>query len=129
MLAIDTNIVVRFLTGDDPKQAAKAKALIEGEDIFVSATVLLEAEWVLRSAYGLAKGDVIRALGQFAGLPRVTLDDPARIARALSWAAAGMDFADSLHLAAAERCDALLTFDRRFQKSATHADGPPVRAP
>ena len=52
MLAVDTNVVVRYLTGDHPEQFANAKALIDGEDLFVCATVLLETEWVLRSVYG-----------------------------------------------------------------------------
>ena len=52
MLAVDTNVVVRYLTGDEVEQFAKAKALIDGEDVFVCTTVLLETEWVLRSLYG-----------------------------------------------------------------------------
>src|SRR3954447_1803360 len=51
MLAIDTNLVARYLTGDHPS-IEKAKAVIDGEEVFVSTTVMLEAEWVLRSAYG-----------------------------------------------------------------------------
>lgn len=129
MLAIDTNVIVRFLTGDEPAQAARAKALIEGQDIFVSATVLLEAEWVLRSAYGLEKAEVIAALVRLAGLPRLRLDDPVRISKALSWAGQGMDFADALHLAAAEACDAFVTFDRRMVKAKVATGGPPVRQP
>ena len=51
MLAVDTNLIVRYLTGDHPAQSAKARAVIEGEDVFISTTVLLETEWVLRSVY------------------------------------------------------------------------------
>jgi len=50
--AIDTNIVVRLLTADEPEQAAAAKRIIEHGDVFLGATVLLEAEWVLRAGYG-----------------------------------------------------------------------------
>jgi predicted nucleic acid-binding protein len=42
MLAIDTNLIVRYLTGDHPRQSAKAKALIDGNDVFVCTTVLLD---------------------------------------------------------------------------------------
>jgi predicted nucleic acid-binding protein len=52
MLAIDTNVVVRYLTGDDPDQAAKARRIVDGEAVLVTTTVLLETEWVLRGAYG-----------------------------------------------------------------------------
>jgi len=51
MLAIDTNIIIRYLTRDDPKQAAQARALIDREDVFVCMTVLLEAAWVLQATY------------------------------------------------------------------------------
>ena len=127
MLAIDANVVVRFLTGDEPAQAAIARALIEDQDTFVSATVMLEAEWVLRSGYGMAKADVIAALGRLAGLLRVELDDPARISKALSWAGQGMDFADALHLAAAQACEAFVTFDRRMAKANVEPSGAPLR--
>lgn len=49
--AIDTNILARLLTKDEPKQYATASALIQGGDILVATTVLLETEWVLRSSY------------------------------------------------------------------------------
>ena len=75
MLAIDTNLVVRYLTADHPEQSPKAKALIDGEDVFVCTTVLLESEWVLRSVYGFASFEVAKKLAAFAGLPSVTLED------------------------------------------------------
>ena len=114
MRALDTNIIVRYLTGDEPGQAARAKAVIDAGDVFVGTTVLLESEWVLRSAYGFSAKDVAAALRAFAGLPGVSVDSPAQLAEALDRAENGMDFADALHLGAAARCDALLTFDRRL---------------
>jgi predicted nucleic acid-binding protein len=75
MLAIDTNIVVRYLTADHPGQSPKAKALINSKDVFVCTTVLLETEWVLRSVYGFAPADIVKALAAFAGPSRVTLED------------------------------------------------------
>ena len=74
---------------------------------------------MLRSAYGLTPAEVARALGAFAGLPRVTLEDAMLIAKALDWTNRGMDFADALHLAKAEGCDAMVSFDRRFARTAT----------
>ena len=67
MLAIDTNVIVRYLTGDHPKQSARARAVIDGEDVFVATTVLLETEWVLRSAYAFDPAQVCKALRAFAG--------------------------------------------------------------
>ena len=114
MRAVDTNVVVRYLTGDDPGQAARAKAAIDAGNVFVSTTVLLESAWVLRSVYGLAGEEAAAALRAFSGLPGVSVESPDLIAEALGRAETGMDVADALHLGAAARCEALLTFDRRF---------------
>jgi predicted nucleic-acid-binding protein len=127
--AIDTNVVVRFLTGDDPNQAARARALIEAGDLFVATTVLLESEWVLRSAYGFSAKRIAGALRDLAGLPGVTLEDPALVARALDWAEAGLDFADALHLARAEGCTAFISFDTKLAKQAGQVAGIQVLAP
>jgi predicted nucleic-acid-binding protein len=116
MLAIDTNVVVRYLTGDDPKQTTKARALIDGTDVFVATTVLLETEWVLRSVYAFDANDIAAALTAFGGLERVTFEDPGASANALNWAGQGIDFADALHLARSEGCEAFATFDAKFAK-------------
>ena len=121
MRALDTNIVVRYVIGDDPEQAAKARAVVDAGPVFVSTTVLLECDWVLRSAYGFGGGEVAAALRAFAGLPSVSVESPASLAEALDRAATGMDFADALHLGAAARFEAMLTFDRRFIEMARDA--------
>ena len=118
MRAIDTNVLVGFLTKDDPKQYAKARALIEGGDIFIATTVLLEAEWVLRSGYEYARSDIISALRSFGGLAGVTLENSRATAQALEWAEAGMDFADALHLASSTRHGSFHTFDARLIRAA-----------
>ena len=124
MRAVDTNVVVRYLTGDDPGQSTRARAVIDAGDLFVCTTVLLETEWVLRGAYGLSPTKVVSALRAFAGLPGVSVESPDLIAEALDRAEKGMDFADALHLGAAGSCETMLTFDRRFIASAKDA---PVR--
>lgn len=128
MKAIDTNVVVRYLIGDDPGQVAKARAAIETGSIFVSTTVLLESEWVLRSVYGLARQDVAKALRAFSGLPNVSVESPNLLVEALDRAEKGMDFAAALHLGAAAHCEAMLTFDRRFIEAAGDA-APEVTEP
>ena len=118
MRAIDTNILVRYLTGDEPEQASRARSAVEEGDVFVSTTVLLESERVLRSVYGFAGREVATALRAFSGLPGVSVENPILISEALDLAETGMDFADALHLGAAAGCVALLTFDRKFIDSA-----------
>ena len=99
MLAIDTNLIVRYLVGDEPAQAVRARRLIDNNDVFVCTTVMLETEWVLRSAYGLPAAQCARSLTDFAGFPRVTLEDAAAVAKALAWMRLHIYFADALHLA------------------------------
>jgi predicted nucleic acid-binding protein len=119
MLAIDTNVVVRYLAGDHREQSRKARTLVDSDDIFVCTTVLLETERVLRSVYGLTSVEAATALSAFAGLQSVTLEDAPLAAKALDWVSQGMDFADALFLAKAKQCDAIATFDRSFARIAS----------
>ena len=129
MLAVDTNVVVRYLVNDDAAQAARVRRLVERHDVLVPLTVLLESEWVLRGVYGLAAADVVRALRAFAGLARVTVENPAVAAAALDWAEQGLDFADALHLAAAQAQQGFVTFDKALARAARRLGAPPVREP
>ncbi len=129
MLAIDTNLIIRYLVRDDPGQAARARKLIDNNDVFVCTTVILETEWVLRSVYGFSAAQCAKALTDFAGLPRVILEDTTCVAKALGWMRQGVDFADGLHLAKAEGCDVFVSFDQTFAKAANALGGIKVRAP
>ncbi len=124
MLAVDTNVIVRYLTGDDRQQAERAAAVIESGEIFVSRTVLLECDWVLRSVFGFTGKEAAEALRAFMGLPGVTFESPKQCAEALARTLAGMDFADALHLGAAAHCETMFTFDQGFIKATR---GVPVR--
>ena len=129
MLAIDTNIIVRYLTGDHPRQSVQAKTLIDTHEVFVCTTVFLETEWVLRSAYGFSAPKLAQGLRAFAGHPNVTLEDPAITAQALEWMEHGLDFADALHLAKSQDCEAFISFDRNFAKAANKLAIIKTRAP
>lgn len=127
MLAIDTNLIVRYLTGDHPRQSPRARALIDGEPVFAPVTVVLEVEWVLRSTYGYRPKEVTSALRAFAGLPTVTVEDSVIVAAALDLVEKGMDFADALHLGRSAHCEGFASFDRKFVKAAQAAGHPGVR--
>ena len=129
MHAVDTNVIVRYLTGDHPQQYARARGLIDTAPIYAATTVLLETEWVLRTAYGFTPEAMARALRGFAGLPTVTVQAPAQLKKALDWLEAGIDMADALHLAAAEGCDSFASFDRDLAKVANRVANIAVRAP
>lgn len=128
MIAVDTNVIVRYLTNDHPEQSPRARKLVDEQDVWVPTTVLLETECVLRSVYRYAPAQIAIALRKFGGLPRVTLEDAAVVARALDWAEQEMDFADALHLGAAPRCEAFATFDTDFIKAAGRASAGNVRS-
>jgi predicted nucleic acid-binding protein len=118
VIAIDTHVLVRLVVGDDPRQARRARKLLENHDVVVATTVLLEAEWVLRSAYGFDRIQIAGAFRRFLGLPQVAPDSPAAVARALDAYDAGLDFADALHLAATPKAETFFTFDRRLARTA-----------
>ena len=122
MIALDTNVLVRCLTLDDPGQVPAAKALLAHRGgVFVVKTVLLELEWVLRAAYKLTRPGIHSALGKLLGLPNLTMESPGQISQALEGYALGLDFADALHLAASPADEGLFTFDARFASVATAA--------
>jgi predicted nucleic-acid-binding protein len=116
MIAVDTNILVRFLVRDNPTQAGRAAALVRANEIWVSKTVLLETEWVLRSLYGFPPERLAGALRAVAGLPTMFLEDEVAVAKALHWFKEGLDFADALHLASAGNATQFATFDRKLAK-------------
>ncbi len=120
MRAVDTNILVRFLTADDPKQARTARRVMEAGDVFIGVTVILETECVLRAGYGFTPNVIATGLRGIGGLPGITIEEPAEVAQALDWMVEGMDFADALHLTRSNHCNAFVTFDKKL---ATRAKG------
>lgn len=115
MTALDTNVLVRVLTDDDPEQVEAARELLASDDTFwIPVTVLLETGWVLEAIYELGVPTVADGLRHFLGLPNVEVDRPQRIALALQWYEEGLDIADAVHLALSQDADRLATFDRAF---------------
>lgn len=118
MLAVDTNLVVRLLANDDTVQTRRAAALFANEQIFISKTVLLESEWVLRFSYELPPTVILPALRNIIGLPNVIVEQQSEIAEALDGFERGLDFADALHLASSRRAGRFATFDKKLIKRA-----------
>jgi predicted nucleic-acid-binding protein len=129
MIAVDTNIIVRLLTGDDAEQRARCQKLIAAERVFVSMTVVLETEWVLRSIYRHTPAQIADAFTNLLGLPNITVESPDFLASALRYVEAGLDFADALHLANAADCDGFVTFDQRLVQTAAALGIANVREP
>lgn len=122
MRALDTNVLVRFFVNDaDDKQAARqrpAAVAALSERAFVSVTVLLELEWVLRGFYALPRRDIARAMRALAGIEHITIDDRDAVLSALEAFDAGLDFADALHMARSARATTFATFDKRLAQRA-----------
>jgi predicted nucleic-acid-binding protein len=121
MIAVDTNILVRLLTGDDPKQAAAARTLFATEPIWIAKTVLLETGWVLRSLYGFEENAVSEAFTRLLGLRNVHAEDEQSVAAALALTSRGIEFADALHLSSRPHDAVLVSFDRLFIRRAKRA--------
>lgn len=118
MIAIDTNVLVRFLTRDDKIQHAEAEELLRNETIFIPDTVFLESEWVLRFSYRYQPDAVSLSFRKLLGLPNVNVTNPGLLFKAIEWHESGLDFADALHLAASHECKEFATFDTAFIKKA-----------
>jgi predicted nucleic-acid-binding protein len=118
MIAVDTNVVVRLLTRDNEEQYQQAHHVFATETVFIPLTVALETKWVLRYAYNYQPTDIATALRKLFGLPNVECEEPLRIDTALDWHAAGLDFADALHVSASKDCQRFLTFDKKLIKKA-----------
>ena len=123
MIAVDTNVVVRLLVGDDQKQAERARLLFERNSIAISSTVLLETEWVLRGAYEFAPDAICSSFLKLFGLPQVTLLPRGHARAALAGYRQGLDFADALQLAGAVTASQFATFDRALVKAAAKLTG------
>ena len=118
-VALDTNLLVRLLTNDDPEQARRVADLIDDSSAcFVPITVVLELEWVLRGAYQLPREAIIRAIGGLIAIRHLHLEQEEQVLQALEVYGQGLDFADALHLLRSEGCAALVSFDRAFAAKA-----------
>jgi predicted nucleic-acid-binding protein len=122
MKALDTNILARFFIDDpDDSQAAKqrplASAALSGR-AFVSVTVLLEFEWVMRGFYEMPRQDIARVLRALLGIEHVSVEDRGGVLKALDAFDAGLDLADALHVCRSGHAAEFTTFDRRLAKRA-----------
>ncbi len=118
MIAVDTNVIVRFLTRDDERQYKKAFSVFDSQEVFIPDTVILETEWVLRYAYDFSPEKICGAFINLFGLKNIHLSNPTFIAQAIEWHKQGMDFSDALHLTQCQQYEKLYTFDKSFLSKA-----------
>ncbi|WP_028030866.1 PIN domain-containing protein [Gemmobacter nectariphilus] len=120
MIAIDTNVLVRFLTQDDPKQGAAASRLFAELTIespgFICREVVVELVWVLERAYRYSRAEIAAALEGLLSAAELELEASDDIGTALyAYRDQGFGFADLMIAAAARRIGArhLVTFDQK----------------
>ncbi len=114
MTGVDTNIIVRLLVRDNEQQFRQAENIFVNEQIFITDTVILETEWVLRFSYSFKPDDIRRAFKKVFGLPNVHLNNPEQMKTVLRLYKAGLDFADAMHLSTSLNQHTFFTFDKKF---------------
>lgn len=124
MIALDTNVLVRFLVEDDKPQSQRASRLIKSaiereEQLFISDIVMCETVWVFSSAYRFSRAEILEALIELLRARAVVFSSADRLARSLEAYAKGKgDFADYLirEHARGAGADTVATFDRSLLK-------------
>ncbi|WP_431702170.1 PIN domain-containing protein [Pseudomonas sp. BR20] len=125
MIGLDTNVLVRYVTQDDPVQSPKASELIESLTTlspgFVSLVSVVELVWVLQSCYQSAKNDIVVVLETLLRTRELTIEHAEVIWQALRrFTANNADFADCLieRCGHAAGCEYTATFDLSAAKAA-----------
>lgn len=120
MIALDTNVLVRFLVDDDAAQSKRSRAILaraieEESGCFVPDVVVCEVVWVLSSVYRISRVEIVRHLGSLLRARHLVYRSADRLARALEAFQDGHgDFADYVirEESMAAGCDAVATFDK-----------------
>nr|WP_315184193.1 type II toxin-antitoxin system VapC family toxin [uncultured Albidiferax sp.] len=118
MIGLDTNVLVRYIMQDDPKQSAQASALIDALDAadtgYITLVSIVELVWVLSFSYDLSRAQVAAALDAIVRTKQFKIEAADQVVRALRVFKAGKaDFADCLieRSAAQAGCLRTMTFD------------------
>lgn len=123
MIAVDTNILARFIIDDlEDSQATKqreiAKVVLQ-QDCFISLTVILEFVWVMFARYQLSKQSIHSVITLLCETSHLVVEHANHVQSALTLFLQGMDFADALHLVQSKHCDSFYTFDKKLYKKAS----------
>jgi predicted nucleic acid-binding protein len=120
---VDTNVLVRHLTGDPEEMATRATAyLASGEQLLLADLVVAETAYVLESYYEAPRQEVATALRSIVAFPSITTVDPALLLRAIEvYEVDGLDFAEAYLVANAESTEVnrIASFDRSIDRVPT----------
>ncbi len=114
MKAVDTNILVRWITRDDPVQSPIADRVM-AEPNYVSVPVLLELAWTLGGApFRFERHAIVAALRLVLATSTITIAQEDGVLWAIERFAAGADIADMLHIVAGRGSDSFVSFEKRL---------------
>ena len=119
---IDTNVLVRHLTGDPPSQARRATAFLRSEnELILTDLVLAEMVYVLESFYGTSKTEIAGMARALLALPSIAVVDHDPLLRALEfYETVRLDFAEAYLVALSELADVqIASFDRQIDRVKT----------
>ncbi|MFT5610068.1 MAG: putative nucleic-acid-binding protein [Polaribacter sp.] len=127
MIALDTNVLVRYLVQDDPAQAKLATKFIEtnctdDQPCFIGQIVLCELAWVLESNYQQNRKQIANVIEELLQVGQLGVQQPEVIWRALSdYKNSNADFPDHLlaRVNQSAGCDCTITFDKKASKQPT----------
>jgi predicted nucleic-acid-binding protein len=125
MIGLDTNVLVRYLTHDDPAQTALANKVMDSltpeAPGFLSTVVIAEVIWVLESLYRFSKLETIQTLDTLLRSKELIVERAEIVGQALAnFKTSHSDFADCLieRTGHAAGCRHTVTFDRRAASAA-----------
>ena len=121
MIGLDTNVIIRYLTQDDPEQSKSSAYIIETEltpsdQGFISLIVLIEVVWVLKSCYQQSKPDLCHIIESLLTTKQLIIEKSDNAYKALRlWQKGNGDYSDALIsvLSQENGCTYILTFDKK----------------
>jgi predicted nucleic acid-binding protein len=119
---LDTNVLARFLVGDSPEQALRAREFLRGTDSFLTDTIFAEVVFLLQSFYKVPRPVIGELMRSVLALPTISCDSVERLHRALEvFEVHRLDFAEAylIAVAEAEPGSSVVSFDRAIARVRT----------
>jgi predicted nucleic-acid-binding protein len=119
LIGIDTNVVIRLIVEDDIQQVSVIRQHMAVNEFFISLTVLLETEWVLRSRYAYSRAQIVMAFVGLFDLERTHIECSEWFLWMVEQYEQGLDFGDMIHIVAVRNTSGFITFDQKIKLNDT----------
>jgi predicted nucleic-acid-binding protein len=124
-IGLDTNLLVRYITNDNPEQANKVEDLFDSlsndSTLVINQVVSAELDWVLTHVYDYSKEDFLKVIDQIFATQKITFSNPILVKEACSlYSKSKADFADCYLgiINADSGCETTYTFDKKASELA-----------